>query len=57
LATDPGALAAAGDLATPQHLVVGSDWPYVDVLDPRVMRYGGNAAELLSASSRRPIRR
>jgi predicted TIM-barrel fold metal-dependent hydrolase len=47
LATDPLALAAAGDLATPQHVVLGSEWPYVDALDPRVKRYGGHAAALL----------
>lgn len=51
LATDPLALATARDMAGLHHIVLGSDWPYVDALDPCVERYGGNAAALLSACS------
>jgi predicted TIM-barrel fold metal-dependent hydrolase len=48
LATDPLALATAAELAGHDHIVFGSDWPYVDAVDPRVARFGANQVSLVA---------
>jgi predicted TIM-barrel fold metal-dependent hydrolase len=47
LATDPVALAAAGDFAGATQVVLGSDWPYVDAIDAAAASFGANGAALL----------
>jgi 6-methylsalicylate decarboxylase len=51
LVSGPLALAAACEHAGSGQIVLGSDWPYVDALDPRVARYASNGTALLA---RRP---
>ena len=49
LVSGPLALAAACEHAGPSQVVLGSDWPYVDALDPGVTRYARNGTALLRA--------
>jgi predicted TIM-barrel fold metal-dependent hydrolase len=54
LATDPLALTTTRAFAQPGHVVLGSDWPYVDAVDPGAARYASNASALVSRSDRVP---
>lgn len=47
LVSGPDALCATSAFAGPDQIVLGSDWPYVDALDPRTHRYARNGAALL----------
>lgn len=53
LATEPLALAAARDFAAPGHVVFGSDWPYVDAVDPFARPFAANGKALVRARSAR----
>jgi hypothetical protein len=47
LADDPIALAATRQFAGADHVVLGSDWPYVDAIDVVAAGFGPNGAALL----------
>jgi predicted TIM-barrel fold metal-dependent hydrolase len=47
LAAEPAALAAARRYARPDRIVLGSDWPYVEAIDPAAQAFAANGAALL----------
>jgi predicted TIM-barrel fold metal-dependent hydrolase len=47
LAAEPAGLAAARGYAGAQQIVLGSDWPYVDTVDPAAAAFAANGAALL----------
>jgi predicted TIM-barrel fold metal-dependent hydrolase len=50
LAAEPAALASACAYAGPDRIVLGSDWPYVDAVDPAAAGFAVNGAALLEPS-------
>ncbi|WP_169542082.1 amidohydrolase family protein [Solirubrobacter soli] len=51
LATHPVALQAAEGYADPAHVVFGSDWPYVDAVDPAATTFARNGSALLGGAT------
>jgi predicted TIM-barrel fold metal-dependent hydrolase len=52
LAAEPAALAAAREYARPDRIVLGSDFPYVDVVEPAAAAFAANGAALLPRVAR-----